>query len=142
MNIDISAMLGNVGIYLGIISALALSTERIMDAIKFFAKKNLARDQQAESTDQKKEGARKRRVRIIAIPIALCLAWLARVDTFQILGLSSPLWFDIPILGYILSGLAASRGSAFWHDVIELVTKAKEAKKDLVAATTNPVGGS
>ncbi len=139
MNMDISAMLGNVGIYLGIISALALSTERIMDAIKFFAKKYLARDQQAQQNDQVKqkqqEGARKRRVRIIAIPIALGLAWIAKVDTFDILGLSSPLWFNEPILGFIISGLAASRGSAFWHDVIELVTTAKEAKRNLTEAT-------
>ena len=34
--------------------AIALSTERIMDAIKFFAKKYLARDQQAQQNDQVK----------------------------------------------------------------------------------------
>ena len=51
MAMNISTMLVNVGIYLGIISALALATERIMDAIKFFAKKYLAREQRAQQSE-------------------------------------------------------------------------------------------
>jgi len=139
--------LGAIGQYVLVISAVALGVERIMDAFKLFAKKYLKRRprperKEGESTDAfqtrkdrflTEDGSRQQWVRFLAILIGIILAIVAQVDTFNLLGMPSPLWFGVPILGWVLSGLAASRGSAFWHDVIELVKTVKEAKREIVA---------
>jgi hypothetical protein len=138
----IDAVLGSIGTYVLVISALALGVERIMDLLKLFATKHLVReeppsvkgeapDQEAEESiraHRKQDDARKRRVRTLAIPIGIILAIIAQIDTFDMLGFPSPIWLGFPILGWVLSGLAASRGSAFWHDIIELVRAVKETR--------------
>lgn len=132
------SMLGNVGIYVAVISALAIGVERIMDYVKSFpgTKGKLVRnplsvdvDENERKKEEKIEEKRQREIRLLAVPVGLIFAFVIQVDTFDILGLYSPLWFGIPILGYLLSGLAASRGSAFWHDIIDLVGAIKETKK-------------
>ena len=80
----------------------------------------------------KEDDCRKRRVRVFAIVVGIFLAIIAQVDSFALLDLPSPLWFGYPLLGWILSGLAASRGSAFWHDIIEIVRVIKETKQGVV----------
>jgi len=138
------SMLGTVGIYVFVISALAFGVERVMDLFKTFAWKHLVRelppDKKMEEDDRKvyykKEDSRQRRVRMYAVLVGLVLAFTAQVDTFDILGLPSPYWFGYPVLGYALSGLAASRGSAFWHDIIDLVRGIKEEKSKLAKAMT------
>ena len=148
---SIDSVLGAIGIWVLSISALALGVERTLDVCKMIFKKHLRREQpplkesgEADSdfeakkkTHLESDEAQQQRVRIIAIPIGIVVAILAEVDTLDMLGFPTPLWFGYPILGWSLSGLAASRGSAFWHDVIEVVRVAKEAKRDVAAA----VGG-
>ena len=141
MNFD--SMLGTVGIYVFVISALAFGVERVMDLFKTFAWKHLVRKLPQDKMNRKereayykKEDSRQRRVRVYAVVVGLVLAFIAQVDTFDILGLRSPYWFGYPVLGYALSGLAASRGSAFWHDVIDLVRGIKEEKSKLAKAMT------
>jgi len=141
--VSFDSMLGNVGIYVAVISALAIGVERIMDFIKSFpgTKGKLVKnprskqaDEQTRKMEEQAEEARQRKLRMLAVPIGLILAFIIQVDTFDILGMYSPSWFGLPILGYALSGLAASRGSAFWHDIIDLVGIIKETKKEAAAA--------
>ena len=87
-----------------------------------------------KKTHRESDEARQQRIRIIAIPVGIVVAILAQVDTLDMLGFPTPLWFGYPILGWTLSGLAASRGSAFWHDVFEVVRVAKETRRDIAAA--------
>ena len=82
----------------------------------------------------KKEDSRQRRVRSWAVVFGLILAFICKVDTFELLGIRSPYWFGFPILGCALSGLAASRGSAFWHDIIEMVRAIRETKSTVLEA--------
>jgi len=135
------SMLASAGIYVLVISALALGVERIMDIVKTMFDKKLVRrsnlsdaDSKAKKEQEKQEEARKRYIRVWAIPIGIMFAVLTQVDTFDILGFPSPIWFGFPILGWTVSGLAASRGSAFWHDIIDLIGTVKEAKKQVVDA--------
>jgi hypothetical protein len=125
------SMLGNVGIYVAVISALAVGVERIMDWAKAFFKK-LVRKPSGRTEEE--EEARRRAIRLIAVPVGILLAVVVQVDTFDILGLESPYWLGYPILGWALSGLAASRGSAFWHDIIDMVGEVKNIKKETAEA--------
>lgn len=140
MTLDL--MLGSVGIYVMVISALALGVERIMDLIKSFSRKHLVREPVSEKagaeerkTHEKKEEVRKRNIRVWAIPIGIILAILTQIDTFDILGFPSPMWFGFPILGWIVSGFAASRGSAFWHDIIDLIGTIRDTKRQVATAS-------
>lgn len=137
MNID--SVLASIGIYLAVISALAIGVERIMDFLKFTPKldKTLIRKPKtAKLTEEEltQDDARQRRVRLWAVLFGLILAFIMQIDTFDLLGLTSPMWFGYPILGYIMTGLAASRGSAFWHDILEIVKIVKETKRDTALA--------
>jgi hypothetical protein len=151
MNFSLDSMLGAFGIYVLVISALAFGVERIMDLTKAFAKKHLIAEplQKGLSAEEnkenlKKETNRQRRVRIWAIFYGLILAFLCKVDTFQLLGINSPYWHGYPVLGCVLSGLAASNGSSFFHDMIGIVTAFKETKAAVVDAQkrgqTEPIG--
>lgn len=135
---SMDAMLASAGIYVLVISALALGVERIMDLVKTMFDKQLVRQANFAETDTttkkeqfKIEEIRKRYIRIWAIPIGILLAVLTQVDTFDLLGFPSPMWFGFPIIGWTISGLAASRGSAFWHDIIDLIGTVKEAKRQV-----------
>lgn len=143
MSFNFDSMLGTLGIYVLTISALAFGVERIMDLIKAFISKHFVAELPAkEMTEEesksfyKKEDSRQRRVRSWAVVFGLILAFICKVDTFELLGIPSPLWFGFPVLGCALSGFAASRGSAFWHDVIEMIRGIRETKTELLAAKT------
>ena len=124
-----------IGGYVLIISALALTVERVMDMAKAFASTYLGGIHN-DGVKKPEDHHRERRVRVWALAVAIPLSLVAQVDTFELLGMNSPLWFNYPILGWLLSGLAASRGSAFWHDVIALLNEAKKAKRKLVPSGT------
>ncbi len=138
MNFTFDSMIGTLGIYVLTISALAFAVERIMDLMKAFISKHFVAKLPTKGMDEeafyKKEDSRQRRVRLWAIVFGLILAFICQIDTFQLLGIRSPYWFGFPVLGYTLSGLAASRGSAFWHDFIEMIRGIKEAKSELLNA--------
>jgi len=124
-----------IGGYVLIISALALAVERVMDMAKAFASKYLGGIQD-DGTKKEDDPTRERRVRVGALVVAIPLSLVAQVDTFELLGMDSPLWLGYPILGWLLSGLVASRGSAFWHDVIAMVNEVKKAKRQPVPSGT------
>lgn len=48
----------------------------------------------------------------------------ARLDLFSLLGIN----IYIPFLGTVLTGILASRGSNFIHDLIEKITNVKEVE--------------
>lgn len=140
---DAGTMLANVGTYLAVISALAFGVERILDLIKTWRHDALVKracimdeDGNELSDEQKKdvEETRRRKIRLWAIPVGCILAFLAEADTFALLGIDSPRWFGLPIMGYLLSGLAASRGSAFWHDIVDLVGVIKATRGQVQGA--------
>ncbi|MCK4460440.1 MAG: hypothetical protein KAW46_01480 [candidate division Zixibacteria bacterium] len=124
-----------IGGYVLIISALALAVERVMDVAKAFASKYLGGIQD-DGAKRKDDPARERRVRVGALVVAIPLSLVAKVDTFELLGMDSPHWLGYPILGWLLSGLVASRGSAFWHDVVAMVNEVKKAKRQPVPSGT------
>ena len=141
MNFNFDSMIGTLGIYVLTISALAFGVERIMDLMKAFISKYFVAELPSKGMSEedskafyKKEDSRQRRVRSWAVVFGLILAIICQIDTFQLLGIRSPYWFGIPILGYILTGLAASRGSAFWHDIIEMVRAVRETKSAALEA--------
>ncbi|NWG05306.1 MAG: hypothetical protein HXY35_01330 [Chloroflexi bacterium] len=78
----------------------------------------------------------KRRItilRVIAAAIGMFIAWELQIDTFDILGeLFPPAVRDIltqPNLqlgGSLITGLAASAGSSFWHDLLSRARNLKE----------------
>lgn len=139
---SIDTALGMIGSYVLVISALALGVERVMDFAKMVFKRQFTREPSTPENEKESDKARKlipeqnrqRRVRVGAMAVGIALAAVATVDTFDILGMTSPRWFGLPILGWVLSGLAASRGSAFWHDIIELVRTVKETRRNVAEA--------
>lgn len=141
MQFNFDTMMGAVGVWVAAMSALALGVERVMDLLKTFATKHLVaerlkKNMTEEEKDEhyKKENKRQRRVRIWAIVFGLILAFICKIDTFDILGIPSPFWFGFPVLGCIISGLAASRGSAFWHDAIEAIRGIRSEKTKIIDA--------
>jgi len=141
MNFNFDSMIGTLGIYVLTISALAFGVERIMDLMKAFISKHFVAELPTKGMSEddsrafyKKEDSRQRRVRSWAVVFGLILAFICQIDTFQLLGIRSPYWLGFPILGYILTGLAASRGSAFWHDIIEMIRGIRETKSEVLEA--------
>jgi hypothetical protein len=78
----------------------------------------------------------KRRItilRVIAALIGMFIAWELQIDTFDILGeLFPPAVRDVltqPNLqlgGSLITGLAASAGSSFWHDMLARARNLKD----------------
>jgi hypothetical protein len=77
-------------------------------------------------------------LRIIAASIGIAIAVLLKIDTFNILGsllptnvyaiLTSP---GGHIGGTVITGLAASAGSSFWHDQLGRLRAIKDSAKEL-----------
>jgi hypothetical protein len=141
VNFDFDSMIGALGAYIAVISALALGVERVMDLIKVFAKKHLVASYPKEKmTEEEKkeryyeEDKRQRIVRLWAIILGIFLAFICKVDTFEILKMPSPVLFGIPIFGYLLSGLAASKGSTFLHDALEIVRGVRDVQSATIDA--------
>lgn len=146
-------VISNILTYVIVISALAFGVERIMDIIKRIFHKKLVREETPEEEEfekkkerKEKDSKRQRHVRIWAIIFGMAFAFICQIDTFDLLGIPSIYWGGYPFLGYLLSGFAASRGSAFWHDILELVKAVKETKQGITetkkqARAGQPVGG-
>jgi hypothetical protein len=83
----------------------------------------------------KKERARRAAIRGLAVIVGVVLAYVFQIDTLQILAPLSPeapqLWLNAlgkegaHWAGLILSGMAASAGSGFWHDQMARLRNAK-----------------
>ena len=70
---------------------------------------------------------------VIGIGLAL---WL-QIDSFTLLKDLLPKDFVVePWLGMLVTGLAASAGSSFWHDMLGRVRAAKEASQQIQEITT------
>jgi hypothetical protein len=81
-------------------------------------------------------------LRLMAIAFGIGFAWLFQIDTLQLLApLVSPaqvLWHatlgidGTHVAGLVLSGLAASAGSSFWHDQSARLRQIKSATEAVV----------
>jgi hypothetical protein len=84
----------------------------------------------------------KRRVtilRVIAALVGMLIAWELKIDTFDILGelfppavrevLTKP---DLQLGGSLITGLAASAGSSFWHDMLARARNLKDTVQQVV----------
>jgi hypothetical protein len=76
-------------------------------------------------------------IRLMAIAFGIAFAWLFQIDTLQLLaplvGQAQVLWQETlgmsgaHVVGLVLSGLAASAGSSFWHDQSARLRQIKSA---------------
>lgn len=73
-------------------------------------------------------------LRFISAVVGVVVAWILQIDSFELLGAlfvkNGVAIFSTPIAhigGILLSGLAASAGSSFWHDQLGKVRAVKEA---------------
>ena len=82
-------------------------------------------------------------LRLLSALIGIFIAFFLHINTFEILGslfspqitqsLASPLG---QYGGIILTGLAASAGSSYWHDMLGRIRNIKEAVKQVETLTT------
>ena len=88
-------------------------------------------------------------LRVISALVGIVIAWLMQINTFEILGviipddvlssLSSPVG---QVGGILLTGLACSAGSSFWHDMLGRVRDLKDVVKQAEGATSGGGGGA
>ena len=90
------------------------------------------------------EGVRVMRLRRVAAGIGVILALLFRLDTFQFLApLFSPAvqgWLELTYVsvgGMLLTGVASSAGSSFWHDQLDRVRAVKKSARMLSTLQAN-----
>ena len=96
----------------------------------------------------KKERTRRAAIRALAVLVGIALAYIFQIDTLQILAPLSPeapkLWQNAlgtegaHWAGLVLSGMAASAGSGFWHDQMARLRNAKA----IAEMMTNVSGGA
>jgi len=95
---------------------------------------------------EKYAGSEKQRItllRLLSAVIGIIIAFILQINTFEILGslfstgimrsLETPLG---QYGGIILTGLASSAGSSFWHDMLGRVRNIKDAVKQVETLTT------
>ena len=63
-------------------------------------------------------------LRYITMGIGIACAFNAQIDIFATLGLES----TIPYFGYVATGILASRGSNYIHDILSRITSVKGLK--------------
>lgn len=90
------------------------------------------------------ESRRIMRLRRVSAVVGICLALLFRLDTFQFL---SPMftnvvqdWLGTSFVRYggmVLTGVASSAGSSFWHDQLDRVRAIKESARSFKSLGTN-----
>jgi hypothetical protein len=102
----------------GVILALSIASERLVEIIKGFIPKL-----NNKNTDAKAEGIRCSVVQILAVLSGVLTAFLARDYIPPEIAKPSESW---SILGL---GLLASGGSGFWNSVLTYVTKVTDIKK-------------
>lgn len=86
-------------------------------------------------------------LRVISALVGIVIAWLMQINTFEILGilfpedvlrsLSTPIG---QVGGIILTGLACSAGSSFWHDMLGRVRDLKDLAKQVEGTTSTSDG--
>ena len=88
------------------------------------------------------EGTRIVRLRRISAAFGMGLAMLFQLDTFAFLAPmfapSVQAWFATPYMAYggmVLTGIASSAGSAFWHDQLDRVRAIKQSARTLQSLT-------
>lgn len=75
-------------------------------------------------------------LRVISAVVGILLALWLRIDSFALLSDLLPKDFVvIPWLGMLVTGLAASAGSSFWHDMLGRVRAVKEASQQIKELT-------
>jgi hypothetical protein len=90
-------------------------------------------------------------LRVISAFLGIAIAWVMQINTFEILGVLFPddviASLETPlgqIGGVLATGLAASAGSSFWHDMLGRVRNLKnlseQAGRVISGDTTAPVG--
>jgi hypothetical protein len=90
-------------------------------------------------------------LRVISAFLGIAIAWVMQINTFEILGVLFPddviASLETPlgqIGGVIATGLAASAGSSFWHDMLGRVRNLKNLSEQagrVISGDTNaPVG--
>ena len=71
-------------------------------------------------------------LRVISAVVGILLALWLRIDSFTLLSDLLPKGFVVvPWLGMLVTGLAASAGSSFWHDMLGRVRAVKEASQQV-----------
>ncbi len=92
----------------------------------------------SEATAKYFQNEQKRRgiIRLLSIIVGVVFAFLFNIDTLKILNDFVVLPQDLPeatirTTGIILSGLAASAGSSFWHDQSAKLRSIKESKESV-----------
>lgn len=95
-------------------------------------------------TFNSEEGLRVMRLRRISAAIGMLFALLFQLDTFQFLApMFAPSvqeWFDTPFValgGMLLTGVASSAGSSFWHDQLDRIRAIKQSARTLQTLGTN-----
>jgi len=101
---------------------------------------------------QKHHSTEKSRIttlRVISAVIGIGIAWLMRINTFEILGVLIPedvfASLNTPIGqagGIIATGLAASAGSSFWHDMLGRVRNIKNIAQQVEKTISDKDGSS
>lgn len=95
-----------------------------------------------QQTRHEAEGSfRVKMLRLTAVIVGITLAWLLQVDSAELLhglislelenSLRAPFWENGVTAGIILTGLAASAGSGFWHDQLSRLRAAKETTEEV-----------
>lgn len=75
-------------------------------------------------------------LRGISAAIGIGLAFWLQIDSFSLLTDLLPKGFIVdPLLGMLVTGLAASAGSSFWHDMLGRVRATKEASQQVQEIT-------
>ena len=120
----------NLTAIVGVILALSIASERLVEIIKGFIP---GLDKQ--DSDPKAEGRRRSYLQILAVLSGVLTAFLARDYIPPEIAKPTESW---AILGL---GLLASGGSGFWNSVLTYVTKAKDLKKvEAVVAAKKATG--
>jgi hypothetical protein len=94
---------------------------------------------QATTRYVQQERVRRAVIRVMAVVFGVGFAWLFQIDTLQLLApLAEPaqaLWQETlggngaHVVGLVLSGMAASAGSSFWHDQSARLRQLKAASE-------------
>jgi hypothetical protein len=108
---------------------------------------SLAQELVIQESEHKQEEARRAgALKVVAFVVGLALAHLLRIDALQLLQgmlpnietINRPLVADLTV-GILLTGMAATAGSAFWHDKLDQLQSAKR-KAEATAKTVQQVG--
>ena len=142
-----------------LLSALSVAAERLANAFKLGNPRVRGTQRNASRAAEKE---RERRINLTVLRLSLLLAFLVKADFFAILShLEAPWetlgwvrptadgWLESPALaswprflyaaaGTMLTGAALGFGSKFWHDVLDIVYRARHAVPPRAPARPSP----